>query len=223
MFITASIELTKCDIISTNLVVPLECIDYAVPSKCTESLSRSPQLWNSYSGYFRDSFSLCQVIKPGSLLNRQSMIVDEFNEVLSRFRDMADKQELANEDYYTQFNELFRAIYIHLNNSIDIMSLGLVDRVDHLLQSTLNSSISQYTNTLISSLKLLVDLNLLHLLIKWSLFGLYWLLTALFKFLKLFLRLFKYKRHSRPTKKLNYKRAHKNSKTSLKRYSSAPP
>ncbi|CAG8471461.1 39_t:CDS:10 [Diversispora eburnea] len=59
-----AVQLTKCEIATANLAVPMECddIDKEIES-CVESLSRIPQLWTSYSGYFREVFHMCFAVR----------------------------------------------------------------------------------------------------------------------------------------------------------------
>ncbi|CAJ0830858.1 14504_t:CDS:10 [Entrophospora sp. SA101] len=64
-----AIHLTKCEIATANLLVPMECQDFDREignnevGKCVESLSRTPQLWTSYSGYFREVFHICFAVR----------------------------------------------------------------------------------------------------------------------------------------------------------------
>ncbi|CEH15021.1 Nuclear fusion protein, KAR5 [Ceraceosorus bombacis] len=58
----AAIAMTLCEISTAKLSVPLECTrlaEHSEPSACVEALSRSPQLWASYSGHLRDIATLC--------------------------------------------------------------------------------------------------------------------------------------------------------------------
>ncbi|EXX55175.1 hypothetical protein RirG_227710 [Rhizophagus irregularis DAOM 197198w] len=50
-----AIRLAKCELATANLAFPMECddIDHDV-GKCIESISRIPQFWTTYSGYFRE-------------------------------------------------------------------------------------------------------------------------------------------------------------------------
>ncbi|KAI9138359.1 hypothetical protein BKA69DRAFT_776939 [Paraphysoderma sedebokerense] len=58
-----AIRLTKCEIATANIQAPMECQDFDNVTTCVESLSRIPQLWTSYSGYFRDVVSMCFAVR----------------------------------------------------------------------------------------------------------------------------------------------------------------
>ncbi|CAG8618246.1 19137_t:CDS:10 [Rhizophagus irregularis] len=55
-----AIRLAKCELATANLAFPMECddIDHDV-GKCIESISRIPQFWTTYSGYFREVSQMC--------------------------------------------------------------------------------------------------------------------------------------------------------------------
>ncbi|TIA84461.1 hypothetical protein E3P98_00122 [Wallemia ichthyophaga] len=164
----ASIELTKCDLLSTKLVIPMECEGAYTPSDCTHALSRSPQLWNSYTGYLRDSFSLCQLVKPSGLANRQSIIVQHMDILLDRLNVAINTQEALNHHQYTQFNDLFNAIYIHLNHTTDQAINTLVAALDDLIDGSLNGIIDTLFTNLFSSIRSVVNLSILYYLLRWT-------------------------------------------------------
>ncbi|CAG8439938.1 11923_t:CDS:10 [Ambispora leptoticha] len=74
-----AVRLTQCEIATANLAAPMECQINNINSynykndkdnnynndigKCVESLSRIPQLWTSYSGYFREVFNMCFAVR----------------------------------------------------------------------------------------------------------------------------------------------------------------
>ncbi|KAG0082845.1 hypothetical protein BGZ92_011309 [Podila epicladia] len=73
-----AIRLTACEIATANMPVPVECRDisevkdpsssytnsesYEI-SRCVQSLGRVPQLWTSYSGYFREVKVMCLAVQ----------------------------------------------------------------------------------------------------------------------------------------------------------------
>ncbi|RHZ79269.1 hypothetical protein Glove_150g71 [Diversispora epigaea] len=59
-----AVQLTKCEIATANLTMPTECddIDKEIGS-CAESLSKTSQLWTSYSGYYREVFKMCFAVR----------------------------------------------------------------------------------------------------------------------------------------------------------------
>ncbi|GES84636.1 nuclear fusion protein [Rhizophagus clarus] len=55
-----AIRLTKCELAIANLAFPMECDDFDQDiGKCIESISRIPQFWTTYSGYFREVSQMC--------------------------------------------------------------------------------------------------------------------------------------------------------------------
>lgn len=221
----ASIELTKCDLLSTKLVIPMECEGAYTPSDCTHALSRSPQLWNSYTGYLRDSFSLCQLVKPSGLANRQSIIVQHMDILLDRLNVAINTQESLNHHQYTQFNDLFNAIYIHLNHTTDHAINTLVAALDDLIDGSLNGIIDTFFSNLFSSIRSVVNLSILYYLLRWV----YLLTISLFRLLKILIKIFKsrkpLKQHSpHKSHKLHYTRTPTTTSIPLnKRFFSAPP
>ncbi|KAG9287739.1 hypothetical protein G9A89_004142 [Geosiphon pyriformis] len=58
-----AVRLTQCEIATANLDVPMECQAEKDVGKCVEALARIPQLWTSYSGYFRQVYLLEELHK----------------------------------------------------------------------------------------------------------------------------------------------------------------
>ncbi|CAG8607116.1 1700_t:CDS:10 [Cetraspora pellucida] len=58
-----AVRLTMCEIATANLVAPMECNDIQDVGTCVEALARIPQLWTSYSGYFREVFHMCFAVR----------------------------------------------------------------------------------------------------------------------------------------------------------------
>ncbi|CAG8524561.1 3007_t:CDS:10, partial [Gigaspora rosea] len=59
-----AVLLTMCEIATANLVAPMECNDIVQDvGTCVEALARIPQLWTSYSGYFREVFHMCFAVR----------------------------------------------------------------------------------------------------------------------------------------------------------------
>ncbi|RGB26234.1 hypothetical protein C1646_427698 [Rhizophagus diaphanus] len=55
-----AIRLAKCELATANLAFPMECDDFDHDvGKCIESISRIPQFWTTYSGYFREVSQMC--------------------------------------------------------------------------------------------------------------------------------------------------------------------
>ncbi|KAK3809008.1 MAG: hypothetical protein JOS17DRAFT_822296 [Linnemannia elongata] len=71
-----AIRLTTCEIATANMPIPQECHSLASAegdpnkqpttseiSRCVQSLGRVPQLWTSYSGYFREVKVMCLAVR----------------------------------------------------------------------------------------------------------------------------------------------------------------
>ncbi|TIA88298.1 hypothetical protein E3P99_02695 [Wallemia hederae] len=183
----ASIGLTRCDVDSNHLGWPLECSDYLDSgdiSACTQALSRSPQLWNTYSGYLRDSFKVCQILKPQSTLNKELFVVNELAELMTKLQELLNREEVRSDEYFNHMNNLFKAIYIHLEKTADNVSAGVGDRVENILTNKLDSGVVRYLGGITRSLSLLFHYNLLLLLLTWLFKALYWLLRILVRLIK---------------------------------------
>ncbi|KAF9275224.1 hypothetical protein BGZ88_002463 [Linnemannia elongata] len=86
-----AIRLTTCEIATANMPIPQECHSLASaesdPDKqptandiwrCVQSLGRVPQLWTSYSGYFREVKVMCLAVRY-SLEHEQQRVLKETN------------------------------------------------------------------------------------------------------------------------------------------------
>ncbi|KAI1316909.1 hypothetical protein EDD11_009309 [Mortierella claussenii] len=75
-----AIQLTACEIATANMPVPVECQEISTPDwdqdqartdaatladvgRCVQSFGRVPQLWTSYSGYFREVKVMCLAVR----------------------------------------------------------------------------------------------------------------------------------------------------------------
>ncbi|KAJ3364819.1 hypothetical protein GGF32_000996 [Allomyces javanicus] len=61
--ISYAVRLTLCEIGSANIYVPPQCLHGTVGNSCIEALAQVPQLWTSYSGYFRDVMAMCYAVR----------------------------------------------------------------------------------------------------------------------------------------------------------------
>ncbi|KNE59315.1 hypothetical protein AMAG_03617 [Allomyces macrogynus ATCC 38327] len=57
------VRLTLCEIGSANIYVPPQCLHGTLGNSCIEALAQVPQLWTSYSGYFRDVMAMCYAVR----------------------------------------------------------------------------------------------------------------------------------------------------------------
>ncbi|OAQ32987.1 hypothetical protein K457DRAFT_122712 [Linnemannia elongata AG-77] len=86
-----AIRLTTCEIATANMPIPQECHSLASAesdpdkqptandiSRCVQSLGRVPQLWTSYSGYFREVKVMCLAVRY-SLEHEQQRVLKETN------------------------------------------------------------------------------------------------------------------------------------------------
>ncbi|KAF8331841.1 uncharacterized protein EI90DRAFT_3055606 [Cantharellus anzutake] len=151
--VRASISMTLCEITTTErLSVPLECQEYrneahytfsdkrlskidTVQSQCVEALSRSAQLWTSYSGYLREIPQLCfafgtwNEVDIAKSLYRNATI--EISALLAVLRRDADRMALAAEEISKS-----TGIFGSLSSALEQTSI------------TLDRSANQFRNTL---------------------------------------------------------------------------
>ncbi|KAI9223385.1 hypothetical protein BC828DRAFT_376039 [Blastocladiella britannica] len=58
-----AIRLTLCEVATANMNVPAPCSWNEPGTACVEALAQVPQLWTSYSGYFREVMSMCYAVR----------------------------------------------------------------------------------------------------------------------------------------------------------------
>ncbi|ORZ39256.1 Tht1-like nuclear fusion protein-domain-containing protein, partial [Catenaria anguillulae PL171] len=58
-----AVRLTMCEVATANMNVPTSCSQANPPSACVEALAQVPQLWTSYSGYFREVMAMCYAVR----------------------------------------------------------------------------------------------------------------------------------------------------------------
>ncbi|KAJ3341772.1 hypothetical protein HDU93_004156 [Gonapodya sp. JEL0774] len=70
--VAIAVAFTACEMSTAGVQLPLECVDAtkignnptSPQSKgCVQALSRTPQLWTSYSGYLRDVIQICAALR----------------------------------------------------------------------------------------------------------------------------------------------------------------
>ncbi|CAG8694817.1 37802_t:CDS:10 [Gigaspora margarita] len=88
-----AVLLTMCEIATANLVAPMECNDIVQDvGTCVEALARIPQLWTSYSGYFREVYLLEELhknITQNQLINYSILRVQQDDMISWRKEEMA--------------------------------------------------------------------------------------------------------------------------------------
>ncbi|TIC10698.1 hypothetical protein E3Q15_02955 [Wallemia mellicola] len=139
--ISVAIELTICDIKTTkSLTIPLECIGEYDKSYCLDAISRSSQLWSSYSGYFRDSLTICQSFKPEIIqtefLNNQLTILDYLTRLQQQLNTQIDYHEHLDKKLLIKMDYLLDNLLVIYNNSIFHLTNQMFDSHHSVVKST---------------------------------------------------------------------------------------
>ncbi|KFH69570.1 hypothetical protein MVEG_04379 [Podila verticillata NRRL 6337] len=136
---TYAIRLTACEIATANMPVPFECKEISeardssslnTKSKsheigcCVQSLGRVPQLWTSYSGYFREVKVMCLAVQYSlerdELRNLQRNLTRNHADQIALLR--AQRQELL-ETHRLEIAQLKEIQELHLNMSAQVNAI----------------------------------------------------------------------------------------------------
>ncbi|KAG0326738.1 hypothetical protein BG004_002910, partial [Podila humilis] len=137
-----AIRLTACEIATANMPVPIECDDLttaaqaknqdaAVPgaesqeiARCVQSLGRVPQLWTSYSGYFREVKVMCLAVQysleQDELQRLQRNLTRTYADQITRLR--AQRQELI-ENHRLETEQLQEIQRIHRDMTAQVNTI----------------------------------------------------------------------------------------------------
>lgn len=118
---TVAINLTLCDIRSIKTFsIPLECLDDGSDmSLCIEAISRSSQLWSSYSGYFRESLTICQSLKSDLYQHYQLEVLNKLLALFDKFNSHFDKDLSVFNGKLKLQNSIIIQNFLNLNNKLD--------------------------------------------------------------------------------------------------------
>ena len=173
---------------------------------------------------------MCQILKPQSTLNKELFVVNELAELMTKLQELLNREEVRSDEYFNHMNNLFKAIYIHLEKTADNVSAGVGDRVENILTNKLDSGVVRYLGGITRSLSLLFHYNLLLLLLTWLFKTLYWLLRILVRLIKCVVRALRPRKSRQrriPNKSVphipTYKHNYSTRKHPQHRFSSAPP
>lgn len=118
--IRAAIALTKCELSTGNLRIPLECSALSLDGqgeedqdvklqqeRCVEALSRSSQYWMSYSGYLREVPTLCFALKRwGEVDLAKELYRNATKEKIILLDLFVKKEQLAKERHLNRSREM---------------------------------------------------------------------------------------------------------------------
>ncbi|KAG0032956.1 hypothetical protein BGZ81_009733 [Podila clonocystis] len=155
-----AIRLTACEIATANMPVPVECrgMSQARDSSssftnsdsheiglCVQSLGRVPQLWTSYSGYFREVKVMCLAVQYSlendELRNLQRNLARSHADQIALLR--AQRQELL-ETHRVETAQLKEIQDMHSNMSVQTSASQVRDTFVSILKDI--SIITQHTN-----------------------------------------------------------------------------
>ncbi|KAG0028146.1 hypothetical protein BGZ82_008598 [Podila clonocystis] len=155
-----AIRLTACEIATANMPMPVECrvmsqardssssftnSDSHEIGRCVQSLGRVPQLWTSYSGYFREVKVMCLAVQYSlendELRNLQRNLARSHADQIALLR--AQRQELL-ETHRVETAQLKEIQDIHSNMSVQTSASQVRDTFVSILKDI--SIITQHTN-----------------------------------------------------------------------------
>ncbi|RIA86250.1 hypothetical protein C1645_878771 [Glomus cerebriforme] len=117
-----AVRLTKCELATANLAFPMECdgFDHNI-GKCIESISRTPQFWTTYSGYFREVSQMCFAMR----YSLERDLLEEFNRNITfKYYDiLKNLQEIMKNLRNEETNRLMQIKQFLINLAKDINEL----------------------------------------------------------------------------------------------------
>ncbi|KAL7749088.1 hypothetical protein RI367_005493 [Sorochytrium milnesiophthora] len=130
-----AVRLTLCEIATASMVSPLECTDASESeAACVQAFGRTPQLWTSYSGYFREVVSMCYAVR-----------YQVERELLEALYYNLTYQQLLNNKLLTQHAEdvsAFRQVELGFFRNLTDRQDALVRRAQSLENSTVAMSVT---------------------------------------------------------------------------------
>ncbi|CAG8607328.1 24402_t:CDS:10 [Dentiscutata erythropus] len=126
-----AVRLTMCEIATANLVAPMECNDIVQDvGTCVEALARIPQLWTSYSGYFREVFHMCFAVRYS--IERDLLEELHRNITQNQLINYSILRVQQNDMISWRKEEMARLIQLEKSQSMILNSVNVIEKITSL-------------------------------------------------------------------------------------------